>query len=224
MACLALLTLVCGTLLAQDSLNRRPSMASTRNAAASSIHNPAEKVPANCKPIYTNFGPSGDLYDANNGYFVSGIDNSFNAQKQDIALPFTPKVNSTVIQVKLPLQYYGYGFNGATVSIYSDASGLPGSPLSGATKNPMNFQDFGSGCCDLAVAWFPNGVKLTGGTQYWIVGTTNTKSEDSVNTWDFNFNDAAATFAFQQDDGGWILITQSEGVAGPAGAVWGTTP
>ncbi|HXM64746.1 MAG TPA: choice-of-anchor R domain-containing protein [Terriglobales bacterium] len=223
LACLALLTLVSSTLLAQDSLARRPQSATTRNSS-SVVHHPAEKVPANCKKIFSNFGPPGDLYDADNGYFVSGIDNSLNAQKQDIALPFTPKVDSTVIQVKLPLQYYGYGFNGATVSIYSDASGLPGSPLAGATKNPINFQDFGSGCCDLSVAWFPSGVKLTGGTQYWIVGTTSKKSENSVNTWDFIYNDAAITFAFQQDDGGWLLITQSEGVPGPAGAVYGTTP
>jgi hypothetical protein len=222
-ACLALLTLAGSTLLAQDSLARRPQMATTRHNSSSVIH-PSEKAPTNCKKLFSNFGPSGDLYDADNGYFVSGLDNTLNEQKQDIAVPFTPKADSTVIQVKLPLQYYGYGYNGATVSIYSDASGLPGSPLAGATKDPKNFQDFGSGCCDLAIAWFPNGVKLKAGTQYWIVGTTDKKSTDSVNTWDFIYNDVAATFAFQQDDGGWILITQSEGVAGPAAAVYGTTP
>ena len=223
LACLALLTLVASTLLAQDNQSRRPTMA-TRQSKSSVVHNPSEKVPQNCHSIYSNFGPSGDLYDSGNGYFVSGLDNSLNGQKQDIAIPFTPKANSTIVQVKLPLQYYGYGYNGATVAIYSDASGLPGTALAGATRDPKNFQDFGNGCCDLAIAWFENGVKVTGGTQYWIVGTTDKKSMDSVNTWDFVYNDAAGTFAFQQDDGGWILLTQGNGYAPPAGAIYGTTP
>jgi len=224
LAGLALLTLLASTLLAQDSQTRRPTMATSRQNASRVVHNPSEKIPANCKKIYSNFGPSGDLYDSSNGYFVSGMDNTLNGQKQDIAIPFTPAANSTIVTVKLPLQYYGYGYNGATVAIYSDASGLPGTALSGATRNPKNFQDFGNGCCDLAVVWFESGVKVTGGTQYWVVGTTNTKSMDSVNTWDFVYNDAAGEFAFQQDDGGWILLTQGDGYAPPAGAVYGTTP
>ncbi len=224
LACSAVLTLAVGTMFAQNSRAIRPSMATAPHNSSSQVRHQELKPPVNCKKIAGNFGASGDLYDATNGYFVSGINNGFNAQKQDIAVPFTPKANSTIIQAKLPLQYYGFGFNGAVVAIYSDASGLPGSALTGATRVPQNFQNFGNGCCDLAVAWFKNGVQLTGGTQYWLVGTTNTKTMDSINTWDFSWNDAPANFAFQQDDGGWILITQSEGVAGPAYGVYGTTP
>jgi hypothetical protein len=220
---LALLILAGSTLLAQDSRARYPQVA-VRQQNSSSVVHPMQKEPANCKKLFGNLGPKDDAYDANNGYFVSGINNAFNAEKQDLAVPFTLKADSTVVQVKLPLQYYGFGFNGATVAIYSDASGLPGTALPGSSKDPKNFQDFGAGCCDLAVVWYQNGLQLKKGKQYWIVGTTDKKSMDSINTWDFVWNDAAGTFAFQQDDGGWILLTQSDGYAPPAVGLYGTTP
>lgn len=220
LACLALLTLISSSLLAQDSRARYPQQAVAAHNS-SSVVNPIEKVPSNCHKIAGNFGPSGDLYDSSAGYFVSGINNAITAQKQDIAIAFTPKADSTIVQAKLPLQYYGSGYNGATVAIYSDASGLPGTALSGATRDPKNFQNFGSGCCTLVVAWFKNGVHVKGGTQYWLVGTTDKKSMDSINTWDFIYNDSVGSFAFQQDDGGWLIDNSSPLVAF---GIYGTTP
>jgi hypothetical protein len=218
-ACLVLLTLAASTLLAQDSRARYPQ-AATRDSSSSVIH-PMAKPPSSCKKIFSNLGSSTDAYDANNGYYVSGINNVVTAQKQDIALPFTPKANSTVVTAKLALQYAGSGYNGATVAIYSDNGGLPGSALANATRDPKNFGAFGSGCCKLAVVWFPAGVKLTGGTQYWLVATTDKKSMDSLNVWDFVWNDAVVPFAFQQDDGGWLLDTTTPSIAA---AVYGSIP
>ena len=140
LACLALLTLISSSLLAQDSRARYPQQAVAAHNS-SSVVNPIEKVPSNCHKIAGNFGPSGDLYDSSAGYFVSGINNAITAQKQDIAIAFTPKADSTIVQAKLPLQYYGSGYNGATVAIYSDASGLPGTALSGATRDPKELPE-----------------------------------------------------------------------------------
>jgi hypothetical protein len=47
---------------------------------------------------------------------------------------------------------------------------------------------------------------------------------DSVNTWDFVWNDQPGKFAFQQDNGGWILLTAADGYAPSAVAVYGTQP
>ncbi len=196
-----------------------PRAAATSTPAT--IH-PMVKPPASLKKIFSNLGSSTDAYDSSNGYFVSGINNTLNAQQQDLAVPFTPKKASTVTEIKFALQYYGYGYNGATVELAADASGLPGKVL--AKKDLKNFSDFGSGCCKLATWKLTKGIKVKKGTQYWIVGTTDKKSIDSVNTWDFVWNDAAGSFAFQQDGGGWVVLTQSDGYAPPAGAVYGTTP
>jgi hypothetical protein len=172
--------------------------------------------------IFSNLGSSTDAFDASNGYFVSGLANAFNAQKQDIAIPFKAHANSTITGVKIALQYYGYGTNAATVAIYSDAAGLPGAVL--AKRDLKNFPDFGAGCCQLANWKVSPGVAITQGVQYWIVGTTDGHSNDSVNTWDFVWNDAAGNFAFQQDDGGWIFLSAGDGFPPSAVAVVVTIP
>ncbi len=181
---------------------------------------PMAKRPANLKTIFSNLGSKTDAYDASNGYFVSGPNNTLNAQKQDLAVPFTPKANGTVTVIEFALQYYGYGFNGAHVEIAADSSGVPGSALS--TQDIQNFGDFGSGCCVLKSVHLKHTVSVKKGVQYWVVATTDRKcSSDSVNTWDFVWNDAAGSFAFQQDNGGWTVLTQSDGYAPPAVAVLG---
>jgi hypothetical protein len=210
-----LLTLCSVAVFAADSRAQSPQVAVTK---ASPVIHPMSSPPAGLKKIYSNLGSKTDAYDASNGYFVSGPDNAFNGQMQDIAIPFTPKKNSTVTQVKLPLQYYGSGFNGALVAVYNDAAGVPGKLL--AKKELKNFGNFGDGCCKLAIWKLTKGVKVKKGKQYWVVGTTDKKSHDSINTWDFVFDDAAGDFAFQQDGGGWIMYNGSL----PAGAVYGTIP
>jgi hypothetical protein len=210
-----LLTLCSITVFAADSRAHSPQAAVTNRP---SVLNPLVPPWHGLKKIYSNLGSSTDAYDSANGWFVSGIDNIVNAQKQDIALPFTPKRNATIMEVGMALQYYGSGFNGAVAAIYDDASGLPGKAL--AKKDLKNFRNFGDGCCKLALWNLTKGVKVQKGKQYWVVGTTDKKSMDSINTWDWVFDDHPDNFAFQQDDGGWILYNGTL----PAGAVYGTIP
>src|SRR5262249_2368922 len=138
--------------------------------------------------------------------------------KQDIALAFTPKKNATVTQVKMALQYYGSGVNGARAAIYNDKAGVPGKAL--AHKDLKNFGDFGSGCCKLATWKLAKPLKVKKGKQYWVVGTTDKTNSDTINTWDWVWDDHADNFAFQQDDGGWIIYNGTL----PAGSVYGTIP
>jgi len=214
--CLTLLAVCSAPALAQA---RHPQAAAT--AVAPNAVPMAPLDPAFVK-IFSNLGPPTNAYDATNGYFVSGHTNQFNGQKQDIAIPFTPTVDSTVMGVRFALQYYGYGFNGAAVAIFSDAAGLPGTPL--AKAQLKDFLPFGSGCCQLASWRLRTGLAIKAGTQYWVVGTTNQTSMDSVNTWDFVWNDQPGTFAFQQDNTGWLLLTPADGYPPSAVAVVGTQP
>jgi hypothetical protein len=216
--------LLCLLLLAVCSA---PALAQARHPQAAATSQSFNIVPlmdpdAGFKKIFSNLGTASDAYDASNGYFVSGQNNSLNGQKQDIAIPFKPAVDSTVIGVKLALQYYGYGFNGAAVAIFDDLGGLPGTPL--AKAEVKNFLDFGIGCCQLVDWRLRTGLVVKAGIQYWVVGTTNKTSNDSVNTWDFVWNDQAGKFAFQQDNGGWLLLTRADGYAPAAVAVVGTQP
>jgi hypothetical protein len=210
------LTLCGTTVLAQA---RHPQAAAS---APSAINRPMDNPDAGLRKIFSNLGTPTDAYDSTNGYFVSGQNNSLNAQKQDIAIPFKPRGNATILQVKLALQYYGYGANTAQVAIYSDAGGLPGAPL--AKADLRDFEPFGSGCCVLAKWRLRTGLPVVQGTQYWVVGTTDNRSLDSVNTWDFVWDDAPGTFAFQQNNGGWILLGPGDGYAPSAVAVYGSVP
>lgn len=219
---LTLVSLCSLAALAADS-GARPQKATTQASRVKHIQPNNDDVVAPVK-IFSNLGPSGDLYDGNNGYFVSSQDNAFNGQKQDIAIPFTPSQAATVTRVKAALQNYSFGgqSSGALLAIYDDANGLPGKPLAHRLRG--NFDDFGSGCCDLALWTLSTPLPVKAGTQYWVVGTTNLKTSNVVNTWDFLFDGSPATFAFQQDDGGWILLNASFGYTGSAVAVRGTRP
>ncbi|HEY7096612.1 MAG TPA: choice-of-anchor R domain-containing protein [Terriglobales bacterium] len=175
---------------------------------------------AGVKKLFSNLGPDPtDLYDASNGWLVAGHFNVYNGQKQDVAIPFRSPANASIVGVRLPLQWYGYGANQATVAIYSDAGGAPGSAI--AHKDLKNFDSFGSGCCNLASWKLATPVPVTKGTTYWVVATTNNASKDSVSVWDLIYNDAPGIWAYQQDDGGWIVTTASDGYALPAVAVYG---
>lgn len=172
--------------------------------------------------IYGNLGPADNLYDAANGWWVAGPDNAYNSSSQHIAVPFTPVQDATVTRVKIALQYYGFGVNSALVAIYDDASGLPGKVL--AKRRRGNFDDYGSGCCNLALWTLTTPLPLKAGTQYWVVGTTNKKTRDSMDIWDWVFNDKPGTFAFEIDKSGWILLNASFGYPLSAVAVRGTVP
>lgn len=214
-------SLLCLTLLTLCTLGFAADKATRPAVAATAVpHSSRPYVdPDALKVLYSNLGTDpADLYDATNGYFVSGIANTLNAQMQDIAIPFKAKANATVIGMKLALQYYGYGANGARVGLYSDAAGLPGSALS--AQDVRVTSNFGDGCCALTAVKLKVPVPVTQGTTYWVVGTTDTKTKDAVNTWDFVYNDAAGTFAFQQDGGGWILLTAANGYPPSAVAVY----
>jgi hypothetical protein len=123
------------------------------------------------------------------------------------------------VGVKLPLQYDGYGANEVLLKIVSDAGGAPGSQL--ASKVLKNVEDFGSGCCNLAVWKLPVPLPVTKGTTYWVVATTNSSNMDTVNVWDLVYNDAPGVWAYQQDNGGWTVTTAADCYAVPAVAVYG---
>lgn len=184
-----------------------------------SIHVPAPEVPEGLTKIYSNLGPKNDAYLDSDGWSITGF-NSFGGDSYafEIGLPFTPKFDSHVSQVRAPLQYDGSGANQVNFSIYSDVNGTPGSILAGPVT-VKNLPNFGT-CCALAIANFTP-LAVTGGTRYWVVANTPASGQgsDFVGVWDWNYK--VLTFAGSNGVNGWY---SQIGDTWPAGEVLGTIP
>ncbi len=148
------------------------------------------------------------------GYTISGPDSFLNSAYWD-AIPFTPTSNMTVKEVEVSVGWGGSGTNGVTVSVNLDANGLPGTAL--ATLNATGLSDYGD-CCQLVVARSGTGLPVTQGTQYWVVVSTSTSTENTYDGWAFNSTDMRSyPFASYSTANGW---TKSDGLL-PGYAVLG---
>jgi hypothetical protein len=135
---------------------------------------------------------------------------------QSIALPFTPKADAHVQQVRTAIQYIA-GDNQVNLSLYSDSNGAPGTLLAGPvtlTHLPKFYH-----CCKLTVADFSS-VAVSSGTQYWIVADTPTSGTGSNFSGAWNF--VYSTLRIGSNAGsGWGVFQANED---EAAAVYGTVP
>jgi hypothetical protein len=134
-------------------------------------------------------------------------------------MPFTPKSNSTVEAVEAAIQYSS-GTNQINLSLYSDASGAPGTLLAGpfTVKNVPTFYT----CCKLATASVKPSLSVIAATQYWLVADTPAAGtgSDFEGAWAFvppsklsvGVNEGSSWFSFPAD------------VEAPAGAIYGSIP
>jgi hypothetical protein len=186
---LGILALACGALFAQDS-KVVPQMGITKGSPV--VHTAAAPPPALVK-IFSSLGTATDLYDDTNGWLVEGPTNPNTGAAQFIGNRFTPKSTGTVQEIEIALQWDGAGTNNATIALYTDSNGLPGKQL--RAWPVQNLPAFGT-CCSLVAVKDPNGIPVTGGTQYWVVALTTTASESAYNVWDYTWTDATGTIAF----------------------------
>jgi hypothetical protein len=216
-------TLIAGFLAMSYSLvmwaQPEAKMRAVHTRDKSSLRMPPAESPLALKTIYTNLGKKGDLYLDTDGWSLTGF-NSYGGESSafSVAMPFTPKSDAHVTQIRAAIQYYGSGANQVNVSIYGDANGAPGGILAGPVT-VTNLPDFGT-CCALAVASFVP-LAVTAGTRYWVVASaplTGTGS-DFVGVWDW----VSKVILFGGSNGvdGWQGINL-DGL--PAGQVLGTFP
>jgi hypothetical protein len=206
---------ICQQFSSAQASNRRAVHAKQKPG----LHVPAQEIAEGLTTIYTNLGPKNDAYLGTDGWSITGF-NSFGGSSDafEIALPFTPKSNSHLSQIRAALQYDGSGSNQVNLSIYSDRGGTPGTLLAGPVT-VTNLPNFPS-CCALAVANFTP-LALTGGTKYWVVANTPVSGQgsDFVGAW--NFNHRILPYAASNGVNGWFA---ENGNTWPAGAVLGTVP
>lgn len=136
------------------------------------------------------------------------------------AAAFTPSANHTITKVKVAVGLIE-GTNGLVLSIYSDASGLPGTALK--SWNISNLPNFGS-CCVVETRFDTAGLAVTGGTQYWVVLKTGAKDSTAFAAWNVNDTDEIDLTTFAQycsdDQGGtcntndaWTAFQTTDGLA-----------
>ena len=213
---ICLVALCSTTLYAQnDRDSAHPNI--LRTADRSQIRVPAPDAPSGLTKIYSNLGPKTDAYNALAGFVIRGP----NAGKftMFLAMPFTPKSNSTVMQVEVAVHYAGSGANQVNLSVYDDFGGGPGTLLAGP-QTIANLPQFAT-CCTLATWKLAPGVQVVGGNQYWVVADTPASGvgSDFVGTWDFIF----PTHLTDMNSGShWYQFSGPDEEV--AGAVFGTIP
>jgi hypothetical protein len=186
---------------------QNPRIVHTKEKSA--IHVPPQASPEGSKIIYSNLKSKTDLYNDNYGWAIS--------LEESVAIPFTPKSDSHVSEVGVPVKYLG-GTNQVNVSIYSGPGNVPETLLAGPVT-VTNLPDAGT-CCTLSVASFSS-IAISAGTQYWVVvGTPSSGTgSDFEGVWDSVAKIIPVAFNFQ--DNGWTGISADDL---PACEVRGTIP
>jgi len=183
------------------------------------VYVPSQEVPQGLTEIYSSLGTDPKhLYNWLATWFVSGP-NSILYFSNFIAMPFTPKSNSHVLQVQTAILWDRSGADQVNLSIHADRNGHPGKLLAGpvtVTNLPTH------SCCELAVANFSSAVPVKGGTQYWVVADTpmTGQGSDFVGEWAGAVS-PVLLLASNTAGGGWVPFN---GNGLPAGEVLGTIP
>ena len=177
-----------------------------------------ENPPASLRKIFSNLGTGTDVY-TNSGWTLAGP-LSAGGFTQYVGLPFTSKVNAHVEQVRVAVQYAGTGANQINLSLYSDASGAPGTLLAGpvTVKNMPAFYT----CCKLADAAFSPSLAITAGVQYWIVADTPATGTGSDFSGVWAFVPPSKELVGINQGSGWFSFPAS--IQESAGEVLGTVP
>jgi hypothetical protein len=165
------------------------------------------KTPA----IYSTLGtayPKGPYW-AFEGYTISGPTSPIGEQIW-IAAAFTPSATATVSEIDAAVGFVE-GTNGVVISLYADASGVPGKTLwTGKASSLTTFGD----CCAIAALKVKGSISVTAGTQYWVVVTTDAKETGTWAAWNETDVDQVDSTTIAVNEGsGWSASSALPGVA-----------
>jgi len=179
-------------------------------------------VPAMADTLYSNFGPSGSVYNCCSGWTVSGtgyIGTSFTSANE-----FQVTTGGSVSEIDIAVGLV-VGPDSFYVDVDADNGGKPGSVLASFTGLNSNGNNFGS-CCVYTSITGISGLNLSTGTNYWlVVGPSSTTAQ----TWEaWNFSNSATGIDQYSTDGGNTWISNGEQPQGAfqimGGSSSGTTP
>jgi len=201
-------------------VEQRPRILHTAEKSVS--HVLPQAPPPNLEVIHSNLGPKAHLYNDQDSLGVIGPACPLGGPSSFVAMPFTPKSDSHVQAVRVPVQYIGHGATQVNLSIYADEGGKPGSLLAGPTT-VMNVPPWSLSCCTLVTAMF-DPLAVTGRVRYWVVADTplSGTGSDFCGIWFFVAH-RPVPMAFNLNQGaGWSIVPTI--VSELAGEVLGTIP
>lgn len=169
------------TLFSQQTNNIPKTLHTTQK---SQIHIPSEE-PSGLVKIFGNLGSRTDTYNPGDANTLSGPNSVFEMQNFQ-GLPFTPLKSAKVTVVEAAIGYDN-GDNQINLSLYTDASGAPGTLIAGPFTI-ANLPFFGN-CCQLAIWKLTSALSVTAGNRYWIVADTPPSGPGSnfLGTWNYIF-------------------------------------
>jgi hypothetical protein len=133
--------------------------------------------------------------------------------EQWMAAAFTPTADHTVTTIEVAVGYSQQGTNGVVVSLNRDNNGVPGKALK--TWNASGLPRFGT-CCTLVAKSDSTGIPVSAGKQYWVVLSTNSKEQDTVDAWnviDTDQVDSATVATFPGTNNHWNAFQTTPGLA-----------
>lgn len=142
------------------------------------------------------------------GYNVMGPSQG----EQWMAAAFTPSADHTVTRIEVAAGWSQTGANGVVISLNLDSNGVPGKAMK--TWNAVGLPRFGT-CCTLVVKSDSAGIPVSGGKQYWVVLSTNSKESDTVDGWnviDSNQVDPATVATFPGNNNKWNAFQTTPGL------------
>ena len=153
-------------------------------------------LPAMADTLYSNFGPSGSVYNCCSGWTISGtgyIGTSFTAANE-----FQVTTGGSVGEIDIAVGLV-VGPDSFYVDVDADNGGKPGAVLASFTNLTSNGNNFGS-CCVYTSITNISGLSLSTGVNYWlVVGPMST----SAQTWEaWNFSNSAMGIDEYSTDGG----------------------
>jgi len=129
----------------------------------------------------TVFSTYDGTYYSSNGRFVTGNSVGFPGY-EETAVAFTPTQNYSLSQISLGLTFDGvagaFGTDGATVTLQSDAAGVPGTVLESWSVSGLPPSSGTSGSQTLTDV---DNIFLAANTQYWVVATPS--ANDTLDLW-----------------------------------------
>ena len=150
-------------------------------------------LPANASDIVFNNFDVGHGYNCCIGGTISGPSSlpGWNIQ----ANQFTAAVSGSVSEIDIAIEYVTGAVNGATVSLWTDNGGLPGSML--GSWDIFNLPATGT-CCNFSAITGISGISVTAGQTYFLMASA---PGDTWDAWNWNSIGDTGLVDFSTDGG-----------------------
>ncbi len=150
--------------------------------------------------IFSNLGPSGNVYDVSNGLAVGGLLQG--GEFMTVATPFTTASGGDIEQIDLALKWgLTDGENSFYASIRMNVGSIPGTQVSGAYWGNLAADPNIGQCCTLVTIDGISGVHLDAAAQYFMVVGPMVPSSGTFASWQIN-NQGVTGSSFGSYDGG----------------------